>query len=259
MRIRLSVKSRIGSLAVALPTAAAMLFTSAPPAHAVDPGTILGAAKAAYEAYKKFAGGELTLDQATTRIINAIDTARDDILAQIELIAAAQVKACARSAVIDVADIRSMTRDTVQAFARDSTNCATLAEALISASESKPAVDQLGFAVNTVGPIALLARTHAGLTTPLLKQTLTSANRGVIAKLTTSCHPTPLWGDAVPGGVVEIILRCTAYPGHVGVDVVYMRLRRGQPLPQFDYSAARAEALSGTSQPIADAALPLLT
>ena len=85
-----------------------------------------------------------------------------------------------------------------------------------------------------------------------------TADTTLMTKLTPSCFATPLWGDAEPGGPVEVELRCTAYNDHVGSDFVVRRLRRGQPLPPFNYAFARTEAMQGTSYLVAVAVLPVL-
>jgi hypothetical protein len=250
-------RRRLGIVGSALLAAVLVLTGGDMPARAVTPDQVVTAAKLAYEAYQKLYGGQLTLEQAKTQIIDAIRSAQAQIIAHIDAIAAANVRACARSAVIDVVDIRAMTPDSLQAFARDATACVTLAEALTYASTDRAAIDQVGFALNTVGPIALAARAFAGLSTPATKDTLIAANNGLMVKLSPSCFATPLWGDA-QGGRVEVELRCRAYNGNVGYDFVVIRARRGQPLPPFDYSDATTDAMRGTSYEVATAVLPVL-
>jgi hypothetical protein len=81
-------------------------------------------------------------------------------------VAVASVQACAESTVIDFADIDLMTTDSLQAFASNATACATQAQSLIPAVTGSPAaVDQAGFALNAVGPLALTARAKAGFST----------------------------------------------------------------------------------------------
>jgi hypothetical protein len=260
-RAHKSIKNRLGSALLALIAISTTSLAAATPARAVEPGSVLAvvsAVKGAYETYNTYFAGALTLEQATTKIIDAINSAKSDIIRHIDRIAAAQVQSCARSAVIDVADLPTMTQDNLQAFAREATTCVTQADALIRAADDQAAIDQLGFALDTVGPIALLARAHAGLTTPLLKETLVSANNNIVAKLTTSCDANPLWGDARPGDIVQIRLRCRAYNGDEGRDWAHERLPWGGPLPTFDYSTASARALRNTSYPVAVASLAVL-
>ena len=55
-----------------------------------------------------------------------------------------------------------------------------------------------------------------------------------------------------------MVLRCTAFNGQVGTDFTFVYVRRGQPLPTFNYARARAQAMRGTSYQIAAAVLPVL-
>lgn len=257
--VKTGVKTGVRAGLAASIAVGSVLVVGAAPARAVATDTVITAATVAYEAYKKFGSGELTLSTATTRIINAINAAKVDIIRHIDLMAASTAKACTKSAVIDLPDIRLMSRDTVETFARDTTECAATAETLIGDASDKRVVDQLGFLVNTVGPIALFARTYAGFSTTSLRTLLAQANQTLITRLAPSCSATPLWGDAEPGAPVEVILRCTAFNGNTGRDSVLTRIRRGQPLPTFNYTTARTLAMRGTSYQLAKTVLPSLT
>lgn len=230
-----------------------------PPAHAVTFDQVVAAMKAAYDVYDKFLSGALTLDQATTQVINAINAAKTEIKHEVDAMTTVDIRSCARAAVIDYEDIDVMNPDVLQDFARDTTDCATDAEDAIRHASSKAVIDEVGFALNTVGPIALLARANAGFSTSGLVLVLVDGNNGLLDRLAPSCFASPLWGDAEPGGPVEVILRCTAYNGNVGIDSVIANIRRGDPLPPFDYSHARTQAMRGTSWQIATAVLPELT
>jgi hypothetical protein len=259
-RLAAGVAGVVSAVLVTLTGGQAAAAQAAAPSHrAVDPATVLKAAKIAYDAYKMLTGGGLSVEDATQQIINAINGAKTEIIAHIDQIAVTQVRACAHHAVIDLVDLPRMSPVTREAFARDTTACVTLAAAQISALQDEAAIDELGFAVNAVGPIALLARARLGWDTGGLRTALINTNNQVMAKLTVSCHANPLWGDAPPGGNVEVVLRCTVYPGKVGVDfIIVPGLRPGRPLPPFDYTAAKAEAYRTTSYPVAQAALARL-
>jgi len=251
--------SRIGrrfGFATAAATASLVLISGAPAARADTTENVIGAVGLAFEAYKMFGSGELTLSQATTRIINAINAAKTEILHEIDQMAAVSVKACTKAAVIDLPDIRGMSRVTVEAFARDTTLCVATAEALISDMVDKPVIDQVGFLLDTVGPIALFARTYAHFGVSLLKTSLINGNESIKVRLKPSCRAMPLWGDAEPGAPVQVNLSCTAFNGHVGRDTVWARIRRGDPLPEFDYTDAIYLAMKGTSYQIAITVLP---
>jgi len=250
---------RSASTAIAAMTAAAVVAANPMPAQAVDPATIVGAAIKAYEVYQKLAGGALTLDDATTKIIDAVNAAKTDIMRHTDRLATAEVRACTTSAVINVADIAALSPDSRQLFALNATDCVTRAQSLLSTVSSVAAADELGFAVNVVGPISLLARSSAGLMTAGLRNSLISADNTVLVRLKPSCRDTPLWGDAGPGQPVEVQIVCTAYNGAQGFDAVVVRIKRGQPLPRIDHTRAIEDALAGTSNPVAVAALHVLT
>lgn len=260
MRNPLSGRSRLASTAVALVTAVPLVFTNAQPAGAAGVSTITNSVKQAYGAYLLYVQGQIALVGATTAIIGAINAAKTEILNHIDLVAAADVQACAEAAVIDVEDIQSMSRDTVEAFARDATNCVTRAKSLITLSQtSVAAVDQLGFAVNSVGPIALLARAHASFSTTSLMSALVATNNTLIPKLTPQpgpvvpaghCFASANTGDAEPGDLLEYIIRCTSYNGDTGFDSCWGCIV---------YTDAQTQATRNTSRPVAIAALGELT
>ncbi|GAB2580455.1 hypothetical protein GCM10027168_11640 [Streptomyces capparidis] len=225
---------------------------AAPSVQAIDYAAI---AQAAYAAYQQLAGGGLTLEEATQRILTAIDSAKTEILAHIDRVATAEVRSCARQAVIDVADIRLFTPDTLQAFARDTTGCVTLADSLLGAVSDKGAVDQLGFAVNAVGPIALLARARAGFDTAGLKTTLRSANNSVLTKLEPVCTRVVVSEPGPVRPIVEEQITCAAYNGASAFD---SRRTSPNPEPAINVDALKAAAAANTSWPVAKAVLPTL-
>jgi hypothetical protein len=102
----------------------------------------------------------------------------------------------AHSAISDLADINAMNQVTLQAFARDATNCAERAVAQLGAVSSGAPVDELGFVLNTIAPIALFARTDAGFTVATLRSDVITGDQLVVSRLDPPCHATPLWGAA---------------------------------------------------------------
>ncbi|WP_117213724.1 hypothetical protein [Allorhizocola rhizosphaerae] len=251
-------KTVVSGLVALAATAAAAIGAATPAQAAVDPATVVAAVKGAYEAYQKLSSNQLTLQQATTQIITKLESIETHIIGHIDLIAAADVEACALSAVTNVADLPNMSFDTKQLFAFNTTDCVSKAKALLNNSTSKVAIDHIGYALNTVGPIALVARKHAGLSVGTLRTNIIGATNTLISKLTPPCTASPLWGDAEPGGPVEVILRCTAFNGKIGGDSVIVFISRNDPLPPFDYSRARTAAMRGTSYELGVAALPIL-
>lgn len=258
---RTTFMTRIGASAVAVVTGATVALTGATPAHAViDPQAVIEAVVGAYKTYQELTADSLTLEQATSRIISAINAAKTEIMAHNDRLAAAEVRACADSAIINIVDLQALTIDSRQIFAQNATECVTKANALLSVVAAPAQIDELGFALNAVGPIALVARASANLSTGALQQALINANNTTISRLipTTSCRATILNGDSPPSWPKEVDLSCTAYNGEVGSDTIVCRCLPGRPRPEFDYTRARAKAMRSTSFAVANAVLPVL-
>jgi hypothetical protein len=252
-------KGRLTAAAVAFPVAAALAFGTATPARAIEPGQVISLIKQAYDAYKMLTKTkELTLDQATTRIIDAVNAAKDGTLTHIDQVTTVPVRACARAAVIDAADYKQFNTTTKQAFARDTLACVTLAAATIDTVNDPASVDQLGFALDALGPIALIARTSVGFDTAGLQAELVSANNALLTKLNPSCasvlipffdangHPHP--------ELAEYVMTCTAYNNNKGTDTHEGRL----PAGGLNFTKARNQAARNTSYPLALASLASL-
>jgi hypothetical protein len=214
--------------------------------------------KAAYEAYKAYSASQaLTLEQATQQILSAIDSAKSEILSHIDRVATADARACARQAVIDFADITRFSTDTLQAFARDTTGCVTRIESLLSTVTDKAAADQLGFSVNAVGPISLVARARAGFDTAGLKGALVNTHNTIAGKLDPVCVTVTVREPGPVRPIVEEQITCTAYNGNYGWDS-----RRVSPAPAgppIDVNALKTMAATGTSWVVAKAVLPALS
>jgi hypothetical protein len=259
MRRRLARNLMAAILAVSL-----SLPTTARPAAAIELGTVVAVAQQLYSIYKLYKqytsiGSGLTLEQATTQILTAITNSQVAIINQIDLVATAQVRACAASTVIDYVDIESFSADTLQAFARDATNCATLADGLLSVVTEKPGIDQLSFALNEIGPLALVARDRAGLTTTALTSVLVDGNVIAKAALTPTCA-TQLQGvgpgGPQPGNIYTAWVQCTAYNGDTGTRANTVRWPPSSN--PFDIAGASADATRNTSWPVTIAALATL-
>jgi hypothetical protein len=214
---------------------------TAQPAQA-DVGTVIAVVKQLYSIYQQFASsGSLTLPQAVQQIEAQIQASQTAIISQIDLVAAANVQACASSAVINFADINALSPDNLQAFALATTDCVTQADSLLGAVTDKAAIDEIGFAMNTVGPLALIARTKAGLTTPALKSVLVAGENTLISALLPACEKVNVGDPGHPFFVWD----CVAYNG---TDV------QSKPL-----AAAQDLATANTSRAVAQAALPTLS
>lgn len=165
---------------LALLFAAVMSMTVvAPPAHAQ------------YAEFYEYAskGYEFILNKPSDlSLLQAlIAQTRTQIIAELDGLTAAWNSSCAANAVDTFQNINSLTPDNLQAFAISSDKCVTDAQAQIGAVTTKAAVDKIGFALNTVGPIALAVNAHAGFPTDLLKQHIMQANRQIQIKLAPFC------------------------------------------------------------------------
>ena len=217
------------------------------PAEAVTAAQVVSALKTAYSLYEKYNSDELTLQQATDQMIDAINSAKTEIIARIDGIAAADGRVCAKSAILGFEDIRYMSRDNQEDLARDALNCMVLIETYLDTVSDPAAVDKLGFALNALGPVTMMARAHVGWPeSSAVSDMLINGNYAVIAKLHPPCHAMTLWGDS-DGGFVEKNVRCTAYNGDIGMGLSWV----GDP--DFDEKKTEAEdyATRNTSRKIA--------
>ncbi|BCB75039.1 hypothetical protein Pflav_014490 [Phytohabitans flavus] len=208
-----------------------------------------------------------------------IRKARGEILAEIGDIAAADVSACASNTVHTFENLHLLSPDNKQAFADSSAECLFRARELIAAlgPDSKAAVDELGFALNAVGPLTLVANLEAGFTTETLRQTLISGNAELLVKLRPTCAVRSL--SFTPGSpevdgkvIMQGPWKCVPYhatladPGGTLPFPVYAATHAGLfsildpdrwPAAQ-DLSIAANQAMATTSYMLAKAALDKL-
>jgi hypothetical protein len=197
------VRTRLLGLVVAVATTVSVGWGAAAPAQAaetrpatqhsvvrpaVDPATVIAIVKGAYDIYKSFVAGGASAAAATSQILAAINSAKIEILAHIDAIATAQARACAEEVVIDFDSFDALTPDNKQGFALSTTSCLTTINSLQGAVTDKAAQDQLGFALDSVGPIALIVRSRTGLSNSGLVTVLVSGNRTSQSVMAPSCH-----------------------------------------------------------------------
>jgi hypothetical protein len=172
---------------------------------AVTVAAVIAIVKGAYDLYKSFLAGGLSVQDATNQIIAAINSAKTEIINHIDAIATASARACAQEIVIDFDSFNVLSPDNQQLFARDATSCLTLINSLQSAVTDKPSLDQLGWTLDFVGPIALIVRSRTGLGNTAITPILVSGNRTTIAVMAPSCHSFIQEGRSM--------WNCTAYNG----------------------------------------------
>jgi hypothetical protein len=216
----------------------------AAPAQAAIPTTppVITTIMNLYKLYQQFtSGGGLTLQQAVNQIEAAIQQTQTAIIDQIEQVATASIQGCATAAVVDFANINLLTTSQLQNFAQNATLCVAQAQSLISVASDKASIDNLGFAMNLAGPVALIASADAGFSVTGLQSVLISGENSIITDLTPTCvkvFENPDFNNF-------FTWQCTAYDGTVGQET--------KPL-----SAAQASATADTSRPVALSALPTL-
>ncbi|PZG20115.1 hypothetical protein C1I95_10185 [Micromonospora craterilacus] len=233
-----------------------------PARAAVDWAAVITAAISAVSSWASSNSTQAAIQEATRQILAAVNASRNDILAQIQTITVAQTRACANHAVIEFVDIELMSPDNMQRFAQDATGCAVAIESMISALTDKASVDQLGYALNIVAPIALVARARTGLTTAALQNTLRIGNTTLLSKITASC-----WVDIINipeeappprnGDIHTYIIDCWAY-NNSGSGYAYGQVVFPNPIPDGAFVPAINQATRNTSRAIAVAVVPML-
>lgn len=251
----------------------------------------LGYVKDGYDFFEKYIKGQ---PDAIAQMQAMINQAKTAIISELDGLAAAWDSSCAANAVDTFQNIDQLTPDNLQAFAISSDKCVTDAQTLIAAVTDKAAMDKIGFALNTVGPIALIANAHAGFPTNALQQHIISANQDLKARLTPSCDVSIDDPNSLPGfgeGAVTGHGACYNFhhsePARIAVGerggVFYLQQgpntaflswpMRGDAVPDddlipwrgytvgfpvVDFSIAVRDVMQGTSWQVADTALNAL-
>jgi hypothetical protein len=293
---RTSIVARLLRGAPGLLVAASIWSAPAFPARAdaADAFTgFYGYVKQGYDIFNQYIADQQPSDLAQMKA--AINQAKTQIIAELDGLTAAWNSSCAANSVDTFQNIDKLTPDNLQAFAVSSDKCVTDAQAQIGAVTSKAAIDKIGFALNTVGPIALLANAHAGFATNVLRQHIIDANQQLRTKLAPTCDVSIDNPDALPSfgkGPVTGHGACYNYtvatPPRIRVGqlggVFYLTPGPGraflswpvreEAIPEddlfpwrgytaygpreFDFSIAISQVMQGTSWQIASAALDQL-
>jgi hypothetical protein len=251
------MRRRLGRYAVACALAVTVVLPGcARPAQAVDIGTItavINASRAAYGLWKDFTGGGKELEEAVAQITAEIEKAKTAILSHMDLLAAAEARACSRHAVIELADIDTFDQATMRTWAQQVTGCVTLIDSLATTVGDQGAIDQLGFALNSVGPIALVARARAGFSTTALTAVLISGNTTVASRIDPPC---PMSVTKVGLVRYRFTWTCTA-PNGDSSSVSIVKLAPTPP-PTPDLAPHKAHAARNTSKTLALSVIPIL-
>lgn len=199
---------------------------------------IITAAKTAYNLYDKYVNGDMSVAEATRQILSAIYTAKTEIITRIDIVQAVEAKACAQNAVLDFEIFEQLTAGNKQLFARDARSCVNFIDAQLASEPKKDAVDMLGFALLAVGPIMLISSRRVGFSNSAYIPVLERSTQKVIDRLKPTCT----------SRIVEGRTQWTC--------VVYGDNRAG---PEPSYQTAFRNAARGTSRPVAEAVLPILS
>lgn len=178
------MKRRLARMATAATLSLSIVLTgTAPPAQAIEPATTAQVVTATVKAYEAWKSG-----QNTKTILGAINEAKTAIMAHADALAAADAKACTRHAVIESTDAHLLPPDVLTTWAQQVTYCVTLVDSLLDAVTDKATLNQLGFALATVGPIALATRKQVGLSTVGVQAMLIDAHTTVKIRVAPACH-----------------------------------------------------------------------
>jgi hypothetical protein len=248
---------------------AVLLTGTAQPAQAIDPVTtaqVITAAVKAYEAWKS--------NQSTGKVLDAINEAKTAIIAHADALAAADAKACTRHAVVEAADAAHFSPDVLTIWAQQVTGCVTLIDSLLNAVADKNAISELGFALGTVGPIALATRKQAGLSTAGVLAILIGSHTTVKTKAAPACYnSTHVYIHRVAGDFVwtaQYHWGCTGADGTAVANDVYKNLDfspstdeeafrwAAEHAPPIDIPAIEAKVGQNTSWKLAQMVLPVL-
>jgi hypothetical protein len=201
-----SLAIRLLSVGLAVSVAVvASVSAAAPPARA-DVASFLafrGYVLQGYGLFNKYLVDKQPSDLAQMQA--ALSQAKAEIITELDGLAAAWNSSCAEHSVDTFQHIHKLSPDILQAFAISSDRCVTDAQALIGSVTDPAAVNKIGLAMNTVGPIALFANAKANFATDLLRQRLIDANQRLTTRLDPTCDVTIDNPDALPssgsGGV----------------------------------------------------------
>jgi hypothetical protein len=197
--------------------------------------------------------GGPSISDAINQIVAKIEQSKTEILSHIDAIATAEAKACARHAVVEFADVNLFNPDVLQGWTQNVTGCAISIDSLIGSVTDTGQKDQLGFALNIAGPIAIAARIKVGFTTSLLIETLKHGQNGIISQLFPGCTTT--WVNDPP--IREEQYYCVAYNGEWGYATRVWR--NGKPLGNpINRYATENQATRNTSRAVAQAALQVM-
>ncbi|WP_159079479.1 MULTISPECIES: hypothetical protein [unclassified Plantactinospora] len=255
MRRRLLNGLLAGCLAVSM-----VVGGSAKPARAVDASFWINVAVAVAGSLFGGGGGGVTpaqLERAKREILGAINQSQQEILAHIDGIAAADVRACARSNTLLMPNIDQMDIYTLSVFLDSSLNCATLSSAYFDAVQDLGAADHIARVMGEIYSIAMVTFAKFGFdSTPLLDD-LIASYEAVLNKIKPACgHSYGTIWDPEFAWVTEHTYACRAHTGDVES---WTELQAGsQLINPIDYAFVETNVMRNTVRPSILRELPRL-
>jgi hypothetical protein len=172
--------------------------------------SVIGYAMTAYSLLQRLNGEPSELERATTEIIDAVHAAKTELLDHIDDNDAAKVNGCKDSALTDVENLAHMTDAQLDGYANRAIDCVNQAKNLIDSIASPRAINEVSLAMNTVAPLALIAKTRLGHSTRFLTANIRAGNGDTIRRLQPKCV---LWTDEESGQALYHNVLCTSFNG----------------------------------------------
>ncbi|GIG85420.1 hypothetical protein [Plantactinospora endophytica] len=204
-----------GFAATALALAVVLPGTTQP-AHANPDGTntsLIEMIDLALSLVGRVSSGAVTpalLFQMTQDVINAVDRSEAAVIAHIDAIASADIRGATRSAVLEFGELNNMEEDRLLDWVMEVTGNAIRTSTYLDAVSDLKAVDDIGYALITIYPIALVARARAGFSTTTTRTLFRNALQRLVDRLTPTCD-TYLVDPRIP---VIRIYECKVYGSH---------------------------------------------
>jgi len=246
------MRRRLASALVAITMATGVAVSPARPAQAglADWFNVIIAAVQTIASHSG-GGPNAQLEAAKREILNAVASAKQEILNHIDAIASADVKACTDAAVTKFAQIDALPPELLGPFVNGAVDCATLSVAYFNAVQDLAAADNIGKLMGVIYSIAMASFTKYGLSIRDLLTQLIGGYENIVVKLKpTNCT---IFRARDPGLPVEKWWECIAYNGDSGSSDSVVGSNREPNRAQAEDRASR-----NTSRAIAQNALPQL-
>jgi len=247
-----------GVLAVCL-AAAIGLAAPARPAKATWTAWIQVAVAVAGSLFGGGGGGVTSaeLERAKQEILGAIAQSQQEILAHIDEIAAADVRACLRSGTLLMPNLDYMDEYTLPVFMQNSINCATTASAYFDAVVDIGWADNIAKLLGEIYSIAMVSFAKMGFDSTSLLNDLIHSYENVLNKVKPVCNHSygTIW-DPEFAWVTEHTYGCRAFNNDFAVNSEL--LHGSETINPIDYAWVESYPMRNTSRPYVEDILPRL-